>query len=84
MITSQRFQTNCNKKILSEFWYEVTKHYLSLGLSAVATLLPSGWKYFCENSFISHGIHQNQAEKLPSTGDELHTLSVPRIGKTVS
>jgi hypothetical protein len=76
MNTSRRFQTNFNKKSLSEFWYEVSKRYFSLGLSAVATLLPSGSTYFCENTFISHGIQQNQAQNLPVTGDELHTLSV--------
>ena len=31
MITSRRFPTNFNKKILSEFWYEGSKGYLSLG-----------------------------------------------------
>jgi len=35
MTTSRRFQTNFNKKILSEFWYEVSKDYLFLGKSAV-------------------------------------------------
>jgi hypothetical protein len=41
MITSHQFQINFNKKILSEFWYEGSKDYLSFGLSVLATLLLS-------------------------------------------
>jgi len=59
MITSRRFKTNFNKKILSEF--------------CSCTLLPSVSTHFCEKAFISHGINQNQAQELPATGDELHT-----------
>jgi hypothetical protein len=73
MITSRQFQNNFNQNILSEFWYEVSNDYLSLGKSAVATLLPSGWKHFCEKAFIRHGIKQNQSQKLLATGDGFHT-----------
>jgi hypothetical protein len=56
MTTDRRFQIIFKEKSLSEFWYEVSKDYPSLGRRAVTALLPFVSTYLCEKSFFCHAL----------------------------